>query len=168
MKELNYLEQLNLITDKMAHGGVFLNVAGEKPNTMTIGWGAACYMWGRPVFVALVRPQRYTYELLRHTDIFTVSVPTKDPLRRELAFAGSASGHDEDKFSGHGLTAVPALKVPAPIVGECGLHIECRIVLRQDMTEDRMAQEILDYTYKAHDLHAMYFGEVVACYSTDE
>ena len=58
--------------------------------------------------------------------------------------------------------------MPAPIVGECGLHIECRIVLRQDMTEDRMAQEILDYTYKAHDLHAMYFGEVVACYSTDE
>ena len=168
MKELNYLEQLNLITDKMAHGGVFLNVAGEKPNTMTIGWGAACYMWGRPVFVALVRPQRYTYELLRHTDIFTVSVPTKDPLRRELAFAGCDSVSDEDIFSGHGLTAVPALKVPAPIVGECGLHIECRIVLRQDMTEDRMAQEILDYTYKAHDLHAMYFGEVVACYSTDE
>ena len=41
MKELNYFEQVNRITERMAHGGVFLSVAGDKPNTMTIGWGAA-------------------------------------------------------------------------------------------------------------------------------
>ena len=109
MKELNYFEQVNRITERMAHGGVFLSVAGEKPNTMTIGWGAASYIWNRPVFIAMVRPQRYTHELLERTDVFTVSVPTKNPLRAELAFAGRASGRDGNKFESHGLTAVPAL-----------------------------------------------------------
>lgn len=168
MKELNYFEQVNRITERMAHGGVFLSVAGEKPNTMTIGWGAASYIWNRPVFIAMVRPQRYTHELLERTDVFTVSVPTRNLLRAELAFAGRASGRDGNKFESHGLTAVPALKVPAPIVGECGLHLECRILLRQEMSPGRLSQEIIDYTYKANDEHELYFGEVLACYSTDE
>lgn len=168
MKELNYFEQVNLITERLANGGVFLSVAGERPNTMTIGWGAASYIWKRPVFIALVRPQRYTHDLLESARTFTVSVPTLKPLREELAFAGTRSGRDVNKFEGHGLTAAPALKVPAPIVAECGLHLECRVMLRQNMTGERMSREIIDYTYRTGDFHEMYFGEVLACYGTDE
>ena len=168
MKEIHYLDAIRTTTEHLAHGGVFLNIGGEKPNTMTIGWASVGWLWNKPVFMVLVRPQRHSYDMLLRAGEFTVSVPTANPLRKELAFAGTASGRDCDKFSGHGLTALPAQVVNAPIVGECGLHLECRILLRQEMSPERLSQEIIDYTYKANDEHELYFGEVLACYSTDE
>lgn len=67
-----------------------------------------------------------------------------------------------------GLTAVPALKVPAPIVAECGLHLECKILLRQPMTAAQMDGQLAASVYPAADFHEMYFGQVLACYTTDE
>ena len=81
--------------------------------------------------------------------------------------AGTASGRDVDKFSGHGLTAIPALKVDAPIVAECGLHFECQVRLTQEMTADRMDPSVLRTAYPQGDLHTMFFGEILACYETD-
>ena len=53
-------------------------------------------------------------------------------------------------------------------MAECGLHFECRTLLTQDMTGDRMAEEILQLDYPARDFHRMYFGEILACYRTDD
>ena len=75
MKEINYLDALATTTAHLADGGVFLNVGGETPNTMTIGWASVGYLWKKPVFIALVRRQRYTYNLLERAGEFTVSVP---------------------------------------------------------------------------------------------
>ena len=168
MKTISYLDAMRETTDKLAHGGVFLTVGGKTPNTMTIGWASVGYFWNKPVFIAVVRPQRHSYELLKKAGEFTVSVPTRLPLKAELAYAGSRSGRDEDKFSGHGLTAAPAQQVSAPIVAECGVHFECKVRLVQDMTPEQMDPAIIDYTYSAGDFHTMFFGEIVACYSTDD
>lgn len=167
MKEVNYLDALRETTEHLAHGGVFLNVGGDAPNTMTIGWASVGYLWNRPVFTVLVRPQRHSYELLRRAGEFTVSVPTRDPLKRELAFAGTKSGRDLDKFDGHGLTALPAQTVDAPIVGECGLHFECRTLLTQEMTSDHMDPELQKSAYPQEDYHILFFGEILRCYTTD-
>ena len=118
MKEINYLDALATTTAHLADGGVFLNVGGEAPNTMTIGWASVGYLWKKPVFIALVRKQRHTYGLLERAGEFTVSVPTKNPLRKELLFAGTKSGREVNKFDGHGITAIPAQAVSAPIIGE--------------------------------------------------
>lgn len=167
MKEISYLNAIETTTEHLQHGGVFLSVGGEAPNTMTIGWGSVGCIWNRPVFMVLVRAQRHTYDLLRAAGEFTVSVPTKNPLKQELAFAGTQSGRDFDKFTGHGISAAPAQLVNAPIVRECGLHFECRTLLTQDMTPDRMDPSIIQYTYRAGDFHTMFFGEILRCYSTD-
>lgn len=167
MKEISYLNAIETTTEHLQHGGVFLSVGGEAPNTMTIGWGSVGCIWNRPVFMVLVRAQRHTYDLLRAAGEFTVSVPTKNPLKQELAFAGTQSGRDFDKFTGHGISAAPAQLVKAPIVRECGLHFECRTLLTQDMTPDRMDPSIIQYTYRAGDFHTMFFGEILRCYSTD-
>jgi flavin reductase (DIM6/NTAB) family NADH-FMN oxidoreductase RutF len=135
---------------------------------MTIGWASIGYMWRKPVFTALVRPQRHTFEMIKKAGCFTVSVPTKNELKKELLFAGTKSGRDYDKFDCHGLTAVPAQEVDAPIVKECGLHFECRTLLTQDMTPDRMDPELVNGIYAPGDFHTMFFGEIVRCYSTDE
>lgn len=168
MKEINYLDALRTTTEHLAKGGVFLTVGGKTPNTMTIGWASVGYMWNRPVFTVLVRPQRHTFDIIKAAGEFTVSVPTKNPLKQELIFAGTKSGKDYNKFEGHGLSAVPAQEVDAPVVGECGLHFECRTLLVQDMTPDRMVDELVNGTYVAGDFHTMFFGEIVRCYTTDE
>lgn len=168
MKELNYNDILGVLNEKLADGGVFLTVAGEKPNTMTIGWAYMGTSWRSNIFIAMVRPQRHTFDLLEKSPEFTVSIPTQNSLRAELGFAGTASGRDCDKFEGHGLTAVPAQKVSAPIVGECGLHIECRVISRQYLTGDEMKEAVRQRCYPEGDYHMMYFGEIVACYSTDD
>ena len=56
----------------------------------------------------------------------------------------------------------------APIIGECGLHFECRTLLRQDMTPDRMDPSLAKGVYGAGDFHTMFFGEILRCYTTDE
>jgi len=168
MKEINYLDALKTTTEHLANGGVFLTVGGETPNTMTIGWASIGYMWRKPVFTVLVRPQRHSFEMIQKADSFTVSVPTKNPLKQELVFAGTKSGRDLNKFDGHGLTALPAQAVDAPIIKECGLHFECRKLLTQDMTPDRMDPELVNGIYAPGDFHTMFFGEIVKCYTTDE
>lgn len=168
MKEIPYLDALRIANEHLANGGVFLNVKGDVPNTMTIGWASIGYMWNRPVFTVLVRPQRHSFQMLHAAGEFTVSVPTRNPLRKELAFAGSKSGRDFHKFEGHGLSALPAQAIETPIVGECGLHFECRTLLVQDITPDRMADELVKGVYAAGDFHTMFFGEILRCYTTDE
>ena len=168
MREIRWTEGLQETMERLSGNGAFLSVGGQTPNTMTIGWGWIGWCWNRPVFAVVVRPRRFTHDILERTGEFTVSVPTLLPLKKELAYAGSRSGRDENKFVGHGLTALPGQKVDAPIVGECGLHYECRVVLTQEMTEDRMAPEVLRTAYPRRDLHTIYFGEILTCYRIDE
>ena len=168
MKEINYNEALELTTKRLADGGVFLNVGGDAPNTMTIGWATIGYIWKKPGFMVVVRKQRHTHALISKAGEFTVSVPTKNTLKAELVFAGTKSGRDCDKFSGHGITGAPAQKVNAPIIKECGLHFECRTLLQQDMDPAMMDDALVNGIYAAGDFHTMYFGDILACYTTDE
>jgi len=168
LKEINYKEALEITNAHLSGSGVFLNVGGERPNTMTIGWATIGYIWKKPVFMALVRKQRHSWDLIAKAGEFTVSVPTVNPLKDELLFAGTKSGRDFDKFSGHGITAVPARKVNAPIIKECGIHFECRTLLQQDMDPAMMDEMLKSNVYPKEDYHTMFFGEILACYTTDE
>ena len=152
--------------EKLANGGVFLTVGGDKPNTMTIGWASIGTYWGMDVLTVCVRPQRHTHVLLENLSEFTVSVPMKNNCRQQLVFAGRESGRDVDKFSGHGLTAIPGRKVSAPIIGECGLHFECVLKMKTEM--DNMDRDIQERCYPENDLHTLYFAQVVDCYYTEE
>jgi len=40
---------------------------------------------------------------------------------------GNVSGRRTDKFAKFGLTALPASRVAAPLVGECFANLECRV-----------------------------------------
>ena len=94
-------------------------------NIITIGWaGTVCT--NPPMVSISVRPERYSYSILRDTGEFVINLTT-----RELAFAtdycGVKSGRDVDKFKKLGLTALPAGKVAAPLIGESPVNIECRV-----------------------------------------
>jgi flavin reductase (DIM6/NTAB) family NADH-FMN oxidoreductase RutF len=73
-----------------------------------------------------VRPERYSYNIIRATGEFVVNVPS---LRQAKAtdWCGMVSGRNVDKFNNTGLTPVPAVNVQCQIVLECPLNIECRV-----------------------------------------
>lgn len=96
-----------------------------KPNIITIAWaGNVCSE--PPLLSISVRPERYSYDIIRTAREFVVNVPSFRQARATDR-CGMISGRSTDKFSQTGLTAAPALKVRCPIILECPLNIECRV-----------------------------------------
>lgn len=52
----------------------------DKFNTMTISWGGAGIMWGKPVAFTFIRPQRYTFEFIENNGYYTMSFLTKNTV----------------------------------------------------------------------------------------
>lgn len=145
--------------------GAFLTVkAGDRINTMTIGWGTFGRMWNKPVFMVMVRYSRYTYELIERAGAFTVSVPLNGKFKEALAVCGSRSGRDIDKFKECGLKAIPGQKVDAPVIDGCDIHVECRIIYKTPLAPEKLPQDVIDACYKSGDFHVLYYGEILGVY----
>ena len=129
---------------------------------MTIGWGQVGILWRKPVFTVLVRPSRYTYTLIEETREFTVNV-LPESLKEIARFCGTASGRDRDKFREKGLTAAPALKIQVPIIEECLVHVECRILYQSDLAPSELVPSLIPALYPKGDFHRLYFGEILSC-----
>lgn len=148
--------------------GAFLTVkSGEKINTMTIGWGGIGYIWQKPVMMVMVRQSRYTWQLMEEAADFSVSLPVKGEMKKDLAIAGSKSGRDIDKFQECKLTAKNGRVIDSPVIGECNLVYECRTVYKQLMDPAHLSPEIKEKMYANDDYHVLYFAEIVDCYSRD-
>ena len=96
-----------------------------RPNIITLAWvGTVCT--NPPMVSISVRPERYSYPILKETGEFGINLTTK-----ELAFAtdycGVKSGRDVDKFKEMGLTPIPASEVKAPMIKESPVNIECKV-----------------------------------------
>ena len=155
-----YLAQALAILPK----GAFLTTAADgKVNTMTIGWGSIGTVWQKPCFMVMVRESRYTYELIEKSTEFTVSIPLND-MKKALAFCGSKSGRDLDKLSAAGLSTLPGKEVRVPVIKDCGLHFECKIVYKQKMEPSALEGDKNGLWYKSGDYHTLYYGEIVAAY----
>jgi len=166
--EASYTEYLTETHRMFRRGGLLLASADARgnPNAMTIGWGTVGISWNKPVFCVLVRPETYTYGLIETTGDFTVNVPTT-ALKDDVLYFGTVSGRDEDKFKARGLTATPGRMVKSPIVEECAIHYECKVVHKNDVLPDTLAEEIRDGIYRRLNIgfHRVYFGEILAVYA---
>jgi flavin reductase (DIM6/NTAB) family NADH-FMN oxidoreductase RutF len=163
MINVNYNELLPKVVEKLGSGGLFLTSGTERPNTMVIGWGSVGIYWNKPVFIVPVRLSRFTHGLIEEAGEFTVSVPFGD-MKAELAFCGTKSGRDVDKFRELNLTPVPGQKVKVPVIGECDLFYECKVIYKQTMNIDILEDVSRNRFYKSGDPHTMYYGEIIACY----
>lgn len=145
--------------------GVFLNTnAGGNTNTMTIGWGNIGIMWNRPVFTALVRPSRYTHQLIENTGEFTISIPIENDLSDELLICGRKSGRTTDKFSECDLTALKSNTLSTFIVGDCELHFDCKVIVKHETDVKTLPEEIREAFYRGEDMHTLYYAEIVSAY----
>lgn len=114
-----------------------------KPNVMAVAWGGICC--SKPPCVAVsVRKATYTYGNLTERKAFTVSIPSAENVVA-ADFVGIASGRDVDKFAVAGLTAVRSDLVDAPLVDECPVSLECRVVNVTELgLHTQFVGEILD------------------------
>lgn len=97
----------------------------EEYNLLTVAWtGTLCT--NPPLCYISVRPERYSYEIIKRNMEFVINLTTK-----EMAYAtdwcGVKSGKDYNKFKEMGLTPGKATVVKAPIVEEAPVSIECRV-----------------------------------------
>lgn len=145
--------------------GVFLTVKDDnKINTMTIGWGSIGIVWGKPTFVAMIRPSRYTYELLEKTGEFTISVPKFNTMKKELIFCGKKSGRDFDKIKECNLEISEGKEMDVPTINGCEIFYECKVVYKEELKSDRMPQKLMSDYYSSDDIHTMYYGQIVTSY----
>lgn len=97
----------------------------EAANLITIGWtGTICT---QPSMVSIsVRPERYSYQLIKASGEFVINLPTRK-LVRAVDWCGVKSGRDYDKFAEMKLTPLPASTVSCPILAESPVNLECQV-----------------------------------------
>ncbi len=96
-----------------------------RSNVITLAWvGTVCS--DPPMISISIRPQRYSYPLVKESGEFVVNIPSC-ALLEKTDRAGIISGRDGDKFKKLGLTRIKAQRVGAPLIAECPVNIECKV-----------------------------------------
>lgn len=130
---------------------VMVSVADKNGhnNIITIAWaGTVCT--NPPMVSISVRPERYSYNIIKETGEFVINLTTK-----ELAFAtdycGVKSGRDVDKFKEMNLVPVKGSIVNAPLIKQSPVNLECKVT------------EIIPL-----GSHHMFLAEVVATHADEK
>lgn len=97
----------------------------DTRNLITVAWtGTVCT--NPPMLYISVRPERYSYNIIKEQREFTLCLTTAS-MARATDWCGVKSGRDVDKWKATGLTPVPGEKVGCPSIAESPLCIECRV-----------------------------------------
>lgn len=97
----------------------------EKPNIITVAWaGTICT--NPPMVSISVRPERYSYHMIKESGEFVINLTTKD-LVFATDYCGVRSGKDVDKFKEMHLTPQPSQHINAPGIAESPVNIECKV-----------------------------------------
>lgn len=115
-----------------------------KPNIITLGEVFNVSLRRPPIVGLAIRKATYSHGLISAHREFTVNMPTTD-LLWATDYCGSTSGRNIDKFAASGLTPIPAETVAPPLIGECPVNMECRVISIQEVGD-----------------HDLFLGEVLA------
>lgn len=130
-----------LITSTSADGKANIITLGEVYNLSV----------SKPVIVGIsIAKARYSHTLISESLEYVVNLPTTR-IFEKVDRCGTMSGRDVDKFAEVGLTPVPALEVSPPLIAECPVNLECKVI---------GIQEIGD--------HDMFTGQVIAEHVDEE
>jgi len=158
------------VQKQLLEDGAFLVSVDKngRPNAMTIGWALLGTVWYTPVLLVFVRPSRYTHSCLLHAGEFTVNVPL-GKMKKELEFCGEKSGRDVDKFKELGLRWERGREVSVPVLTDCDIIYECRIIAKLDLVpEGIISEEVRAKYYSQGNMHTLFFGEILASWRARE
>ena len=120
-----------------------------KDNIITVAWaGTVCT--NPPMVSISVRPERFSYAMLRQTGEFVINLTT-EKLAYATDYCGVKSGRDVDKFEKLKLTREKADFVKGPMIAESPVSIECRVAKVEELGS-----------------HHLFLAEVVAVHADEE
>ena len=140
----------------------------EHYNSMAIEWGSIGVSWKLPIFTVYVKDERYTYEFMQTTEIFTVSIINKK-IFKKFAVYGTKSGRDINKEEVAG-THIKFLDNGGITFDEAEEVFVCKM-LGKAYIEDENSYPGLKAFYekqkkyfKTMKPHALFIGEIIEHY----
>lgn len=165
MTEFSFPEHSTELLETLRDGRVLIGVTdGVETNLITVGWGFLGYTWNRPVFIAMIRPSRFTHDFFRSSDGFSVNFMSAK-WQETLDFCGTRSGKYFDKFKETGLTAREGLSPSIVVVDEADKVLECRVVSKEALTPLALNGSIASTFYGDNSYHSLIFGEITDSYT---
>jgi flavin reductase (DIM6/NTAB) family NADH-FMN oxidoreductase RutF len=137
-------------------------------NSMTIEWGSLGVAFRKPIFTVYVKPDRYTYQVMEKSDIFTVNFIERKLLKK-FAIYGTKSGKDINKEEEAG-THIKFLEKGGITFGEAVEVYVCKKMAKSIIDEKTMDPYIKELyrnnvkVFKTETPHVLYIGEIIAHY----
>ena len=106
---------------------IMVSLTDKKGNSniITLAWaGTICT--NPPMLSVSIRPERYSYDIIKEIGEFVVNLTTKS-LAYATDYCGVKSGRDVDKFKETKLTKLVSEKVKAVAIAESPVNIECKV-----------------------------------------
>lgn len=99
---------------------------GVDANLITLAWtGIVCSE--PPMLSVSIRPTRHSHALIGKHQVFSVNLPSTAQVAL-VDWCGVTSGRTVDKFAHTGLTPLAGPLTGAPLVAECPVSLECRVL----------------------------------------
>lgn len=131
---------------------------GNEANTMTASWGFCGILWHKPVAVCFIRPQRHTYPIACRAERLTLSF-FEESYREALQYCGKASGRNENKWEGAGLTVAHTAS-GAAYPAEAKTVLVCRKLYEDDLKKECFLEPSLFANYPTDDFHRFFICEI--------
>lgn len=130
----------------------------DAPNALTIAWTGILNSQPPKTYIS-VRPERYSYGLIRNSGEFVINLPTA-ALVRAIDYCGVRSGRNEDKLAAMHLTTQPVEGFSCPMIAESPLSIACRVtdiaplgshdMFLADVVSIHVASDLVDESGRLH------------------
>lgn len=98
---------------------------GEN-NVLAVGYCCNC-SYAPPMVMVGIVPSRYSYKMIKESGCFVVNLVGKE-YKETFDYLGSHSKRDEDKLAKMNVKMSEGVKVNAPILDDCQVNIECKVV----------------------------------------
>ena len=147
-------KEITIVEGMMAFPGFPIVLVCVRDNIITVA-AVSFFSFGSkqgkpPMVMVGIVPSRYTFELLKETDNYSINIPTRE-LLEAIKICGSKSGRDVNKFDAAGLTPQKAQKISSYLIEECPVNLECHVVHKVDLQGS----------------HVWFIGEIVAAHQED-
>ena len=144
--------------------------AGTKDhyNSMAIEWGSIGVSWKMPIFTVYVKDERYTYEFMQTTEVFTVSIINRK-IFKKFAIYGTKSGRDINKEEVAG-THIKFLDDGGITFDEAEEVFVCKMLGKAYIQNEdaypglKAFYERQKKYFKTMDPHAIFIGEIIGHY----
>ena len=130
----------------------------DAPNALTIAWTGILNSQPPKTYIS-VRPERYSYDLIRNSGEFVINLPTA-ALVRAIDYCGVRSGRNEDKLAAMHLTTQTVEGFSCPMIAESPLGIACRVtdvvplgshdMFLADIVSIHVASDLVDEAGRLH------------------